>query len=664
MQNNLDNIRHSLSHLLAAAVLKKFPKAKLGIGPVIENGFYYDFKLPRTLTPDDLKEFEHTMRQFINSHLSFSGKKTTPAEARKIFKDQPFKLELIKDFVKEKKGLSVYKTGDVFLDLCRGGHVKNTKEIPVDGFKLTHIAGAYWKGSEENPQLQRIYGLAFENKKKLDEHIKMMEEAEKHDHRKLGKELDLFIFSDIVGKGLPLLTPKGTVIRKELEKFVLEEETKRGYQHVITPPLAKVDLYKKSGHYPYYKETMYPVMKIEDEELILRPMTCPHHFTLYSAKPRSYKELPLRIAEISPQFRYERSGELSGLTRVRMFCLADAHIFCTKEQAESEIKSVLDLIDYANAIFGLKKGADYRYRLSLGNRKDTKKYYKDDKAWDTAENVLRKVLKDIKAPFFEAENEAAFYGPKIDVQIKKINGQEETAFTVQYDFVMPKRFDLTYKDADGKDKEVVVIHRSSIGAFERTMALLIEHYAGAFPVWLSPVQVKVLPISEKFVGYADKVLLSLKGHAIRVELGDANETLGKRIREAELQKIPYILVLGEREEKSKTVNVRERQKKKRVPHRSRNSSLTSPKQYASENKKPALMPIARVSPFPPATSRHAAPCSFARVSCRIRSLNPRHSRHFSAPFRSPMSANGVATTAAAKIENFANLFPISTPFEL
>ncbi|MEK7542895.1 MAG: threonine--tRNA ligase, partial [Patescibacteria group bacterium] len=398
-------------------------------------------------------------------------------------------------------------------------------------------------------------------KKELDEYVTREEEAKKRDHRKLGKELDLFIFSDIVGKGLPLLTPKGTVIRKELEKFVLEEETKRGYQHVVTPPLAKVVLYKKSGHYPYYKETMYPVMKIDDEELILRPMTCPHHFVLYSAKPRSYKELPLRIAEISPQFRYEKSGELSGLTKVRMFCLADAHIFCTKKQTESEIKNVLDLIDYANGIFGLKKGADYRYRLSLGDRKDTKKYYKDDKEWDIAENALRKVLKDAKAPFFEAENEAAFYGPKIDVQMKKVNGQEETAFTVQYDFVMPKRFNLTYKDSNSEDKEVVVIHRSSIGAFERTMALLIEHYAGAFPLWLAPVQVAVLPVSDKHVPYAKTVIKTLEEHGIRTELPEANETLGKRIRTAELMKIPLIVVVGDKEAGDKSVNVRERGKK-------------------------------------------------------------------------------------------------------
>ncbi len=555
-EEKLDNIRHSLAHLLAAAVLKKYPQAKLGIGPTIESGFYYDFLFPRPISAEDLLELEKTMREFIRAGLPFSGKTVSPSAARKTFKDQPFKLDLIKEFVKEKKKLTVYKTGDIFLDLCRGGHVKNTKEVNPDAFKLTTLAGAYWRGDEKNKQLTRIYGAAFASKKELDEYLRLQEEAKKRDHRKLGQELDLFTFSDVVGKGLPLLTAKGTVIRKELEKFVYETETKRGYQHVITPPLAKVDLYKISGHYPYYKDTMYPIMQVDEDQLILRPMTCPHHFMLYKSRPHSYRELPLRIAELSPQFRYEKSGELTGLMRVRMFCLADAHIITPAEKAKDEIKNVLDLIDYVNGIFGLTKGVDYRYRLSLGDRKDSKKYYKDDKAWSKAEGILRSVLKEMKAPFFEAEGEAAFYGPKIDVQMKKVGGQEETAFTVQYDFVMPKRFNLTYTDEKGKERQPIVIHRSSIGAFERTMAFLIERYAGAFPLWLAPVQAIILPVGEKFSAYAEIVAGELRAEGIRTEISAADETLGKRIRAAEMQKIPYILVVGEKELAAESVNVR------------------------------------------------------------------------------------------------------------
>ncbi|KKR71793.1 MAG: Threonine-tRNA ligase, partial [Candidatus Levybacteria bacterium GW2011_GWC2_40_7] len=385
-----------------------------------------------------------------------------------------------------------------------------------------------------------------------------IEEAKKRDHRKLGKDLGLFVFSDLVGKGLPMLTAKGATIRRELERFIVDEEIKRGYQHVITPSLAKVDLYKTSGHYPYYKNTMYPPMIVDDEKLILRPMTCPHHFMLYKSEPHSYRELPIRLAELSPQFRYEKSGELTGLMRVRMFCLADAHIISQTENAKEEIKKVLELIDFVNSTLGMVKGKDYRYRLSLGDRKDTKKYFKDDVSWDNAEQVLREVLVDIKAPFFEAPNEAAFYGPKIDIQIKNISGHEETAFTVQYDFVMPKRFQLTYIDTDGKEKEPVVIHRSSLGAFERTMAFLIEKYAGALPLWLSPVQISIIPIGERHVKAAQKVMEEMKTAGIRVELNEKNEPMGAKIREATLQKIPYMAIIGDREIADNTVSVRTR----------------------------------------------------------------------------------------------------------
>lgn len=378
------------------------------------------------------------------------------------------------------------------------------------------------------------------------------------DHKKLGRELDLFTFSDTVGKGLPLWTPKGAAIRREIERFVVDEEIKRGYDHVYTPDIAKLDLYKKSGHYPYYKESMYAPIQIEDEEFMLRPMTCPHHFELYLDKPRSYRELPLRYAELAKLYRFEKSGELMGLQRVRSFCLADAHIICTKDQAGEEINSVLDLIDYITKVLGLVKDKDYSYRLSLGDRKDDKKYYKDDAAWDHAEDVLRQVLRDRKSRFVEAEAEAAFYGPKIDVQMVNANGKEDTAFTVQYDFVMPKRFKLEYINEKGEMEEPVVVHRSSIGAIERIIAFLIEKYRGNFPTWLSPIQVKILPITEKQVDYAKSVFNELKDAGIRVVLDDRNERLQAKIRDAQMEKASYMLILGDKEKEAKSVSVRKR----------------------------------------------------------------------------------------------------------
>lgn len=378
------------------------------------------------------------------------------------------------------------------------------------------------------------------------------------DHKKLGRELDLFTFSDTVGKGLPLWTPKGAAIRREVERFIVDEEIKRGYDHVYTPDIAKLDLYKKSGHYPYYKESMYAPIAIEDEEFMLRPMTCPHHFELFLDKPRSYRDLPIRYAELAKLYRFEQSGELMGLQRVRSFCLADAHIICTKEQAKAEIKAVLELIDYAVKVFGLEKGKDYSYRLSLGDRKDEKKYFKDDESWDHAEEVLRSVLKEDGSKFVEAEGEAAFYGPKIDVQMVNANGKEDTAFTVQYDFVMPKRFKLEYINEEGGKTEAVVVHRSSIGAIERTIAFLIEKYKGNFPTWLTPVQVKILPITDKQLDYARTVLDSLKENGVRAELDDRNERLQAKIRDAQMEKPSYMLIIGGKEQEAKTVAIRKR----------------------------------------------------------------------------------------------------------
>ncbi len=545
----LDMMRHSAAHVMAEAVQSMFPDAKFGIGPTIEYGFYYDFDLSRSLSPEDLPLIEAKMKEIVKSNSPFLKEMVSKEQARKLFANQPYKLELIDELPEEQ--VTIYKQGN-FTDMCRGPHVRYTSAIKA--FKLITIAGAYWRGSEKNPMLQRIYGVAFNTQKELDEYLIRQEEIKKRDHRKIGKDLDLFVFSDLIGKGLPIFTEKGSVIRRELERFVVDEEIKRGYKHVYTPDLAKVELYKTSGHYPYYKDTMYPVMKVDEDELMLRPMTCPHHYQYYASKPRSYKELPFRIAELAKQFRYEKSGELSGLLRVRSFCLADAHIICKSEQAVDEIMQALDLIEYAANVLGLNAGR--RYRLSLGDRKDEKKYYKDDAAWDFAENVLRRVLIQRKANFFEAGNEAAFYGPKIDIQMKNFAGKEDTAFTVQYDFVGPKRFKLAYIDSDGKEKEPIVIHRSSIGAIERTMAFLIEHYAGAFPVWLSPVQAAIIPVSDQHLGYARKLEAELKAIGVRVMVDDRNERMNQKIREAQLQKIPYMLVVGDKESADNTVSVR------------------------------------------------------------------------------------------------------------
>lgn len=549
-------LRHTAEHIAHAALQKLYPSLKKAMGPATEDGFYTDFELDEKISEGDFSEIEQEMRHIIDADYPMKQSFISPSKARELFKNNPYKLEWIDEIEKRGEEVSIYSMGDVEIDLCSGPHAPSTGAVKA--FKLLSIAGAYWHGDEKNKMLTRIYGTAFSSASELDEYLSRIEEAKKRDHRVIGKNLGLFVFSDLVGKGLPMLTAKGATIRRELERFIVDEELKRGYSHVVTPPLAKVDLYKTSGHYPYYKNTMYPPMKVDEEELILRPMTCPHHFMLYKSESHSYRELPVRIAELSPQFRYEKSGELTGLMRVRMFCLADAHIITQPENAKEEIKNVLDLIDFVNTTLGMKKGIDYRYRLSLGDRKDTKKYYKDDAAWDHAEQVLREVLTETDAPFFEASNEAAFYGPKIDIQVKNVAGHEETAFTVQYDFVMPKRFSLTYIDQSGKEKEPIVIHRSSIGAFERTMAFLIERFGGAFPTWLTPVQVQVLPIAERHTAYATTVLTELKKAGIRAVLDERAETLSSKIRDAQQQKVAYMLVMGDNEVKDKTVTARKR----------------------------------------------------------------------------------------------------------
>lgn len=568
-EQQLYKLRHTAEHVLHQALKEIYPQIKLAMGPATADGFYCDFDTspegsePIKISEADFKSIEKRMWQLINKNLPLTKKEVSVKEAKQLFADNPYKLEWIDQIEERGEKVTVYWTGepgdkDSMVDLCSGPHADSTGAVKA--FKLLSTAGAYWHGDEKNKMLTRIYGTAFDSKEKLKIYLHQLEEAKKRDHKLLGQKLDLFTFSDSVGKGLPLWTPKGSVIRRELERFIVDEEIKRGYLHVYTPDIANLDLYKKSGHYPYYKDSMYAPITIDDEEYMLRPMTCPHHFELYLSKPRSYRELPMRIAELAHLYRYEQSGELSGLQRVRTFTLADAHIICSKNQAEKEINSVLDLIEFIADVFGLKIGENYWYRLSLGDRLDEKKYFKDDNAWDHAENVLRKVLKDRQAHFVEAEHEAAFYGPKIDIQMKNVNGKEDTAFTVQYDFVFPKRFELNFVNEHNQLEEAVVVHRSSIGATERVMAFLIEHFGGAFPVWLAPIQAVVIPISDDQLTYAQQLVDRLKSLLIRAELWSQG-SMQKNIRTAEQQKIPYMLVVGKKEAESQSIAVRKRGQK-------------------------------------------------------------------------------------------------------
>lgn len=552
--DKLDGIRHSLAHLLAAAVLKKFPKAKLAIGPVIENGFYYDFKLPRPLTQDDLKEFEKEMRHLVNQKLSFSGKKVTPVEARKIFKEQPFKLELIKEFSKEKAPLSVYKTGDVFLDLCRGGHVKNTSEIPADGFKLDKIAGAYWRGDEKNPMLTRIYGLAFGSKKELEEYLKLQEEAKKRDHKILGPALDLFTFSDLVGAGLPLWTPKGTLLRDILDDFVWELRKKHGYQKVEIPHITKKDLYEKSGHWEKFQEDLFKIKTREGHIFAMKPMNCPHHTQIYARRPWSYRELPQRYANTTMCYRDEQTGELAGLSRARGLTQDDAHVFCRLTQAKEEFLKIWDIV---HEFYG-KFGFNLRIRVSTHDPKHPEKYLGDKKKWAFAEKMLREIVKSKKADTYEGVGEAAFYGPKLDFMAKDSLGREWQVATIQLDVNMPERFDLTCTNEEGKPERIVMIHAAIMGSIERFLSIIIEHFAGDFPVWLAPVQARIVPIADRHRIYGEKVLEGLKNAGIRADMAGEGETLGKNIRQGELEKIPYLLVVGDKEIEKNSVNVRER----------------------------------------------------------------------------------------------------------
>jgi threonyl-tRNA synthetase len=563
-EKEIYKIRHSLSHLLATAVLEKWPQTKLGIGPVIENGFYYDFDFKKPISQDDLASLESRMRELIGQKISFKKKIISPQEAKKLFADAPYKLELIEELIKNKKTISIYISGS-FTDLCSGPHVKNTSQINPQAFKLTSIAGAYWRGNEKNPMLTRIYGVAFKTKEELEEYLKNQQEAEKRDHRKLGKELKIFTFSDYVGPGLPLWLPNGAAMIEELEKLAKEEEQKAGYLRVRTPHIAKEIMYKTSGHLPYYADSMYPPMILEEENgqketYYLKAMNCPHHHQIYASQPRSYRDLPLRLAEYGACYRYEKSGELFGLMRVRSLQMNDAHIYCSEKQFADEFLAVIKMYLKYFKIFGIKK---YIMRLSTHSKEGLgKKYINNPKLWKKTESMVRQVLKKENIEFIEVPGEAAFYGPKIDVEVWSAIGREFTLATNQVDFAVPERFGLKFTNEKGEEETPLCIHRAPLSTHERLIGFLIEHYAGAFPTWLSPIQVAILPVSEKHSQYAEKIKLKMISKGIRVESSKANETLGKRIRQAEINKIPYILVVGDEEKSSKSVSVRSRQSKK------------------------------------------------------------------------------------------------------
>lgn len=559
MNDSLPKIRHSLAHLLGAAVLDLYPGSKLAIGPAIDDGFYYDIDVTGKISDNDLPKIEEKMHELLKTWKAFERREVSAKEAKELFNKNEYKNELIDELTEKGEKITLYTSGN-FTDLCRGGHVEDAKEIKPNAFKLSRVAGAYWRGDEKNPQLTRIYGYAFATKDELQKHLIMLEEAKKRDHRKLGKELELFTFNDHVGPGLPLWLPNGTVLIEELEKLAKETELKAGYKQVRTPHIAKESMYKTSGHLPYYADSMFPPMVMEeesgDEIYYLKAMNCPHHHAVFSARPRSYRELPLRLAEYGTVYRYEKSGELFGLMRVRMLSMNDAHIYCTEEQFAEEFKAVNDMYLHYFKLFGFDK---YVMRFSTHDPKELgKKYIDNPKLWKKTEDMVRKVLVDSKINFIEIPNEAAFYGPKIDVQVWSSIGKEFTIATNQVDFAVPERFGLTYTDSDNEQKTPIAIHRAPLGTHERFIGFLIEHYAGAFPVWLSPVQAKILPISDKQNEGAEKILNQLKEAGIRAEIDSNNETLGKKIRAAELQKIPYILVVGDKELQANSVAVRKR----------------------------------------------------------------------------------------------------------
>jgi threonyl-tRNA synthetase len=561
----LEIMRHSTAHLMAQAIkrLYKDQSIQLGIGPVIENGFYYDIDMEQAITPEDLPAIEKEMKKIVNENLEIVRTEVSREDAKNRYEElqDPLKLELL-EVIPEGEAVSIYEQGE-FFDLCRGVHLPSTGKIKE--FKLLSVAGAYWRGDSNNKMLQRIYGTAFFKKADLDEHLRLLEEAKERDHRKLGKELGLFTSSQKVGQGLPLWLPKGATIRRIVERYIVDKEERLGYQHVYTPALGSVELYKTSGHWEHYQEDMFPKMEMDNEDLVLRPMNCPHHMMIYKNDIHSYRELPIRIAELGLMHRYEMSGALTGLQRVRGMTLNDAHIFVRPDQIKDEFIRVVRLIEAVYKDFGIDQ---YSFRLSYRDPEDKEKYFDDDNMWEKAQSMLKGAMDELGHDYYEAEGEAAFYGPKLDVQVRTALGKDETLSTVQLDFLLPERFDLTYVGEDGKQHRPVVIHRGVVSTMERFVAFLIEEYKGAFPTWLAPVQVQVIPVSPAVhLDYAKQVQEQLQEAGLRVELDARDEKLGYKIRESQIQKIPYMLVIGDNEITEKAVNVRKygEQKSETVP---------------------------------------------------------------------------------------------------
>ncbi|WHZ56768.1 threonine--tRNA ligase [Metabacillus hrfriensis] len=548
----LEIIRHSSAHVLAQAIKRIYKDVKLGIGPVIENGFYYDIDMDQSISVEDLPAIEKEMKKIINENIEVVRKEVTREEAKAIYEEigDNLKLELL-DAIPEGEKVTIYEQGE-FFDLCRGIHVPSTGKLKE--FKLLSVAGAYWRGDSNNKMLQRIYGTAFIKKADLDEHLRLLEEAKERDHRKLGKELSLFTTSQKVGQGLPIWLPKGATIRRIVERYIVDKEERLGYQHVYTPVLGSVELYKTSGHWDHYQDDMFPAMSMDNEDLVLRPMNCPHHMMVYKHDIHSYRELPIRVAELGTMHRYEMSGALSGLQRVRAMTLNDAHIFVRPDQIKDEFIRVVRLIEEVYKDFGIN---NYSFRLSYRDPEDKEKYFDDDAMWEKAQSMLKSAMDELQLDYFEADGEAAFYGPKLDVQVRTALGKDETLSTVQLDFLLPERFDLNYVGEDGKQHRPVVIHRGVVSTMERFVAFLIEEYKGAFPTWLAPTQVQVIPVSPSVhLDYAKKVQELLQAEGIRVELDARDEKIGYKIREAQIQKTPYMLVVGDNEAAESAVNVR------------------------------------------------------------------------------------------------------------
>lgn len=548
----LNTLNHSCAHLLAHAVKHLYPNAKFWVGPVIDSGFYYDIDLgDDVIKEEDLPKIEKEMKKISKGDKYINRIELSKKEALDMFKDDPYKIDLIERMDEDDTVISAYKQDD-FIDLCRGPHMPTTKSMKY--FKLLKVSGAYWKNDAKNKMLQRIYGVCFENEEDLNDYLKELEEAKLRDHRKIGKDLDIFMTNELVGAGMPLWLPNGALIKKQLENYIYEKEQKLGYQHVYTPCVGTVDLYKTSGHWDHYKENMFPSMKVDDEEFVLRPMNCPHHMLVFKNKLHSYRDLPIRIGEFATDFRYEASGAVKGLERVRCMCQNDAHLFVMPEQIKDEFKKVVSLILDVYKDFGI---TEYKFRLSLRDKEDKEKYYDDDEMWNNAEDKLREVLNELNVEYFEAVGEAAFYGPKLDVEVKPAVGPEVTLSTCQLDFLLPRRFDLSYIDNKGEKQVPVVLHRAIFGTFDRFTAFLMEETKGAFPTWLAPTQIDIIPVNNEYhLEYSKKVEELLRENNFRVELDSRDEKLGYRMRESQTRKIPYTLILGDKERDNKEISYR------------------------------------------------------------------------------------------------------------